>query len=274
MKKAREIASQNCSQSMTFNRIEAYNDTNGNLSGFDCPICKNKGNIMVLVNGEEMIRDCECMSKRRMLIEIKKSGLEEVMNQYTFKNFLTNEDWQKKVKQKALDYISDSSGKWFYIGGQVGAGKTHICTAIVGKFIESGYIAKYMMWRDEIVKLKANRNSEGFDDQINCYKKVQVLYIDDLFKTERGKQPTQADIDIAFEIINYRYMHKDLITIFSAERKVGELLDIDEAVGSRIYERTKEYNIPIAIDKSRNYRLRGTKINDISLHNSGYPSQQ
>ena len=257
MQKAKEIALQSCSQAMTFDRVKSYNSTKGELSGFDCPKCHNKGNFMVVINGEEIIRPCECMEKRRMLKAIHDSGLSTVLSQYTFGNFIDNEDWQKRVKQKALDYISDSSGKWFYIGGQVGAGKTHICTAIVGQFIKAGYNAKYMMWRDEIVKLKAMRNSEDFDNLIAEYKRIKVLYIDDMFKTEQGKQPTQSDIDIAFEIINYRYMHKDLITIFSCEKKVGELLDIDEAVGSRIYERTKEYNIPIGRDRTRNYRLRG-----------------
>ena len=259
MKKAREIALLTSTQKTTFDRVSIYNNSKGTLTGYDCPKCHNKGNYMTLKDDEEILRPCECMEKRKMLKAIHDSGLETVLSQYTFKNFSANEDWQKRIKQKALDYISDSSGKWFYIGGQVGSGKTHICTAIVGQFIKSGCNAKYMMWRDEIVKLKAMRNSEDFDKTIADYKRIKVLYIDDMFKTEQGKQPTQADIDIAFEIINYRYILKDLITIFSCEKKVGELLDIDEAVGSRIYERTKEYNIPIGRDSSRNYRLKDVK---------------
>lgn len=256
MKKAREIALLTSTQKTTFDRVSIYNNSKGALTGYDCPKCHNKGNYMTLKDDEEILRPCECMEKRKMLKAIHDSGLETVLSQYTFKNFSADEDWQKRIKQKALDYISDSSGKWFYIGGQVGSGKTHICTAIVGQFIKSGCNAKYMMWRDEIVKLKAIRNSEDFENLIADYKRIKVLYIDDMFKTEQGKQPTQADIDIAFEIINYRYIHKDLITIFSCEKKVGELLDIDEAVGSRIYERTKEYNIPIGRNISRNYRLK------------------
>lgn len=124
------------------------------------------------------------------------------------------------------------------------------------KLIEAGYTAKYMMWRDEIVTLKAMRNSEEFERLISDYKRIQVLYIDDLFKTVQGKQPTQADIDIAFEIINYRYMHKDLITIFSCEKFTGEITKIDEAVGSRIVQRAKGYNLAIAKEEKRNYRLK------------------
>ena len=67
--------------------------------------------------------------------------------------------------------------------------------------------------------------------------------------------PTQADVNLAFEIINYRYNDPQLITVISCERDVTELLDIDEAVGSRIYQRTKKYNISVSADNKKNYRL-------------------
>ena len=43
-----------------------------------------------------------------------------------------------------------------FIGGQVGAGKTHLCTAMVGEFLKRGISAKYMLWRDDALKLKAS----------------------------------------------------------------------------------------------------------------------
>lgn len=252
MKQARQMYP---NMGKSFDRVSIYNNSEGTLTGYDCPKCHNKGNYMFLRDGEELIRDCECMAKRKMLRAIHNSGLEETLSECRFDNYIAEEDWQKNIKNKAMKFVEDNEGKWFYIGGQVGSGKTHICTAIVGKLIEAGYNAKYMMWRDEIVKLKAMRNSEDFENLIAEYKRIKVLYIDDLFKTEQGKQPTQADIDIAFEIINYRYIHKDLITIFSCEKSTGELTDIDEAVGSRIVQRSRDYNLAIAKDRSRNYRL-------------------
>lgn len=241
----------------SFDRISIYNSSKGKLTGFNCPKCHNKGSIMYLSDdGEERLRPCECMEKRRMLKAIHESGLEEALSRCRFDNFNAEQDWQKNMKYKAMQFVNDNNGKWFFIGGQVGSGKTHICTAIVGKLIEAGYTAKYMMWRDEIVTLKAMRNSEEFERLISDYKRIQVLYIDDLFKTVQGKQPTQADIDIAFEIINYRYMHKGLITIFSCEKGTGEIIKIDEAVGSRIVQRAKGYNLAIAKEEKRNYRLK------------------
>ncbi|WP_157723457.1 hypothetical protein [Anaerotignum neopropionicum] len=48
-------------------KAKAYNSREGNLTGFDCPVCKNKGNIMVFENGYEYMQECECMEKRRSL---------------------------------------------------------------------------------------------------------------------------------------------------------------------------------------------------------------
>ena len=87
-------------------------------------------------------------------------------------------------------------------------------------------------------------------------KEVKVLYIDDLFKTERGKSPTQSDIQITFEIINTRYNNKNTITLFSCEKLIQDLLEIDEAIGSRIYQMAKHYTIEIREDKRKNIRLR------------------
>ena len=82
-----------------------------------------------------------------------------------------------------------------------------------------------------------------------------MLYIDDFFKTERGKSPTSGDINIAFELLNYRYINGQLITIISCERDVDEVMRIDEAVGSRIYERTRGNCVCIDSKPGRNYRL-------------------
>ena len=99
--------------------------------------------------------------------------------------------------------------------------------------------------------------------QIEALKKLQtvpVLYIDDLFKTGRDASgscyPTAADVNLAFDIINYRYT-KRLTTIISTERSPAELVDIDEAIGGRIVEMAQGHTYCIEKKNGRNYRLRG-----------------
>lgn len=233
------------------------NSQRGGLTGYDCPECLNKGITFIVRNGELVAQECRCKEKRDNISRIEKSGLKDILGAFTLNAYKTESDWQKWVKQKALDFIEDNVGKWFYIGGQVGCGKTHICTAIVGELMNSGKSARYMLWRDEAVKLKACVNDDReYYSVINPLKTVDVLYIDDFFKTQQGKEPTQGDINIAFELLNYRYNSKDLITIISCEKTVDDLISIDEAIGSRIYQRTKDYCIVIEKDQSKNYRLK------------------
>lgn len=241
-------------------QVDWYNNTRGNLTGYDCPICKNKGDIAFISEktGHETHRECECMDIRRTLQRIEKSGLKNLLRDYTFEKFITAEAWQARSKQMAMSFLKDHENQWFYAGGQVGCGKTHLCTAIVNEFIKSGMSAYYMLWRDEIVPLKANvTDDEAYSNAIRKFKEVDVLYIDDFFKTERGKDPTTAEINIAFEILNYRYNNRNLITIISSERLIDEIIDIDEAVGSRIYQRARRYCMTVKYDRSKNYRLRG-----------------
>lgn len=239
-------------------KVDHYNNEIGKLEGYDCPICKNKGNIMFLRDGYETLRNCECMEVRKTMRRLEQSGLKDLMINYTFERFKVQSDWQKRAKEMALDFLDNHENKWFFIGGQVGCGKTHLCTALVVEFINAGNAAHYMLWRDEIVPLKASvMDDEAYEKAIRKLKEIKVLYIDDFFKTERGKMPTTAEINIAFEILNYRYNNRDLITIISSERLIDDIIDIDEAVGSRIYERSREHCLVIQYDRTKNYRLNG-----------------
>ena len=75
--------------------------------------------------------------------------------------------------------------------------------------IGEGKNTRYLQWRDEVPKIKAKANSDEYEKLVEPWKTVEVLYIDDLFKTGKGKdeqeeqKPTAADINVAFEIINF-----------------------------------------------------------------------
>ncbi len=82
------------------------------------------------------------------------------------------------------------------------------------------------------------------------YPLLFLFLIDDLYK---GKL-TDSDINITFEIINYRYM-KNLPIIISSEFTVEKLLYFDEIIGSKILEMCKNFTVEIH-GKENNYRLR------------------
>lgn len=240
-------------------RCDFMNQEKGRLPGEHCEVCLDKGLIYFLRNGEIVCKPCACMARREAMERLHKSGLDGMLDEYTFESFKAAESWQKEAKEAAMQYAESPDG-WLLVCGQVGSGKTHLCTAAVGKLMKAGRSARYMLWRDEAVKLKAAVNDEAaYARLIQPLKEADVLYIDDLFKTATGVSPTPGDVNLAFELINARYCRKGSITVFSSELTVDDLIRIDEAVGSRIYQRTKGHCIVIGRSLERNYRLRKEK---------------
>ena len=101
--------------------------------------------------------------------------------------------------------------------------------------MERGQNCKYMLWRDEVRELKSLVNdNEAYIRKMNELKNIDVLYIDDFLKG----RPTDGDLNVAFELLNSRYNQRKR-TIISGERSIEQVMDMDEAIGSRIYERSK-----------------------------------
>ena len=243
------------------------NEQEGNMNeydGYDCRECRNKGYIVFpekyLGSYNQTQRFCRCMRIRKTIRALNRSGLADVVHDYTFDKYTVTEKWQQEAKDTALSYLAESERKWFFFGGATGSGKTHICTAIAIKLLKEGKEVKYMLWRDEVSRLKFMMNEPDFPDKMKELKEVDVLYIDDLFKTGKAEnqakqRPTPADINIAFEILNSRAIQKK-ITIISSESTLTDIIDIDEAIAGRIKQNCGNYCINIAPDRSKNYRLK------------------
>ncbi len=223
--------------------------------GIDCQVCGNHEYVWVVKDGERFCRDCECKARRDSMARIRRSGLSEQMQRCTFASYQTPQAWQKNAKETVLRFVRDKNRRWLLLSGQPGSGKSHLCTAAAGKFLRAGADVRYMRWTEESVLLKAAVNDEAeYTRRLSPLKKCKVLYIDDFFKTQKGQQPSPADVRLAFDLLDYRYCNRGLITMISTERSALELLDIDAAVGSRIYEMTKGYQLQFD-GKDNNWRL-------------------
>ena len=248
-------------------REEAFNSSPGDLNAeeYDCAVCRNKGTVMKAVKREDswdcVYSPCKCLKTRATIRNIKNSGLKDIIKDYTFDKFTAAEDWQKTLKSGAVKYADNPEG-WFFIGGQSGAGKTHICAAICRKLLLEGKAVRYMLWRDEISKLKSNINiPEIYGPLTDELKNAEILFIDDLFKTGKAdngsrQRPTSADINTAFEILNYRYCNSKLPTVISSECTINDIIDIDEALSGRIFEKAGVNAFNISPDRGKNYRLK------------------
>lgn len=255
-------------------KCDMYNAAPGDLNlrdGINCDRCKNRGHFWIVTKNElfgcyaETQIPCRCEKTRNVIRKLNKAGLQNVVRDYTFDKYKTPDKWQESVKQKAMRFCQDDQTRWFFIGGQSGAGKSHLATAIAVHYIKQGMDVEYMQWLEDIKRIKSfTMDGEEYEKLMNKFKEAPVLYIDDLFKEGNGvgtddKPFTQTDVRCTFEIINYRYNNPQFVTIISSEKTIPDMVSIDEAFAGRIAERTQAagYCINLGRDIKKNWRLKG-----------------
>jgi DNA replication protein DnaC len=203
-------------------------------------------------------KSCECRELEKIKNGWLTAGLNPTSSTQTFSNFEVWNESSRRAKNTATAYFKEFSNirksrkNSILLCGQVGGGKSHLSVALALNLLKKNIKVVYMPYRDVITRVKQNiMDEEYYKKTIAKYQTCEVLLIDDLFK---GKI-TESDLNIMFEIINYRYLNY-LPVIISTEFVVENLLSVDEAVGSRIYEMCKDYVVEIERGKEGNWRLR------------------
>lgn len=225
-------------------------------SNYKCNKCRD---MLFIMQEDGTAKECECRPLRIAEDKLQASGVSEEFRKKRFENF----DYSRSKETMLAYSIAKSYSKDFeeirvtrensvMLIGQVGSGKTHLAIAISNVLLDKGIGVIYMPYRDSITNLKQSiLNAENYQREISKYKNAQVLLIDDLFKGEA----TPSDIKTMFEILDYRYF-KNLPVIVTSEKTVDDLIKIDEAVGSRLYEMSKDYVAELQGEKL-NYRIYG-----------------
>ena len=226
----------------------------------DCPKCNNNRSQSFIKDYEdgswyEHSRVCECVDVIRSMHRINRSGLGEHVSALTFENFKATEPFQKAMFAKALAFL-EHDGRWLAMLGQTGAGKTHLCTAVCNELMKRGNSLIYLRWAKEIKNLKAIANSDEYAHELRAIFRHDCIYIDDLFKRGKNAAPTDADVKIAFELINTA-QEMGKVVIISGEDLFEHLIAIDEAIAGRIKQCAKEFVVSINKDVKRNYRFKG-----------------
>jgi len=210
--------------------------------------------------GCDMAKRCECFEPTMARRRIAASGISESFRAKGFKNFDTRHNPQlEKASTTCSNYclnyqdIVGTRSNSILLLGQVGSGKTHLALASANALLDYQKIrVVYMPYREMATKLKQNiTDEESYTKAIDAFKKAPMLVIDDLLKG----RATESDINILFEIVNYRYVC-GLPVIVTSEKTTGELLDFDSAIGSRLIEMAAGRIIEFK-GNELNYRLKG-----------------
>ena len=224
-----------------------------------CQLCNDVG-FVARTDDKGVVRygRCECRIKAE---NKERLGINVGFQDKTLDNYKITSETQAEIKAKANQYIQSFNNNSFCLLGQVGAGKTHIAVAIANALIDKNVNVRYVLFNKLIDDyIKADEMTIKVID--SKYKDVEILLIDDLFKTSitswNGvKKLNSKHLEIMFDLINYRYLNKKAI-IITCEMLVKELLELDEAVTSRLLEMSRGYVVQIQKDVKMNYRIWGT----------------
>lgn len=245
------------------NRIKILNNRVGDLKGYDCNICKNKGYLYELQDNEIIAIDCQCKNERLIMSNLARAGLLESFKTKTLETFKTPLKWQMDIKNKALEYLKSQNNEWFVLCGITGSGKTHIATAISVELVKRGLSYHYMQFSVEMPSLATKINnfntsvSENAQMELERLANVDVLYIDDFMKLNNYNK--EVILPLLFTLINQRYINNKR-TIITTELSVEEIMQYDEAITGRMIERAGSYVINRPKndnrEQERNYRLK------------------
>lgn len=230
-------------------------------STFECAICKDTE--LVYYEDTRGAAPCKCVEAKRYKKIMESSGISESDKSKTVNAYIPKNDKQKEAKAMAVEYITNfntirsSRNNSLALFGQPGSGKTHLTVAIANALLKQGIGVLYMPYREVTTYLKQIiTDEEEYQKEIKKYKTAPVLLIDDLFKfaTKDGRV-NESEMRIMFEIINYRYL-KQLPILVSSEYTINQMLNYDDATGSRIAEMCKGRTIHLQ-GKELNHRMEG-----------------
>ncbi|MBB6692333.1 ATP-binding protein [Cohnella xylanilytica] len=228
---------------------------------YRCLTCKDQmGYLVKGEDGLEYWRECEhCGSSRKTERIMKQSRITDEFKTKSFGAF-DLEDRPEIVKtayEAAYDYA-----KWFHenkgkrrnslaLLGNPGCGKTHLCMAVANHLMRKGVPLIYFPWVEGFAELR--NNLDELETRIGLMQRIDVLYIDDMWKGR--KTPTEFQIEQAFAIINYRYLN-NLPILVSSEFDIDAMCEFDEATATRIFEMSKDHCVVVHGDRKQlNYRL-------------------
>ncbi len=224
-----------------------------NETKYNCPKCKDSGYILVKdKNDYEIAYPCHCLEKMQIFERLSNCGLSEVFKKKTLSSYNCETKEEITNKRKALIYCNDYNKQptSLLISGGVGSGKTHLGIGAMLNLIEQNINCRYVEYHNMLVSLKQSiMDEESHTREINKYLNPKILFIDDFLK---GKV-TQTDSNYIYRIVNTRYLQNKHM-IISTEKTIGEMLEWDEAIASRIIEMSKD-NI-LTFGETQNKRIK------------------
>jgi DNA replication protein DnaC len=228
---------------------------------YKCPICQDVQWLFVIdETGEERARECECLKHDKIDRLMHSSQIAEGFLNKTFANFsvagrpLIVVDAMKCASSYCKSFldIEHMQENSLALLGTTGSGKTHLLMAAANVLMNAGVQVLYFPWVEGFNDIK-----DDFDmlaTKMHKLQEARVLFIDDAFKGRA--QLTDFQREQLFALINYRYLNRKPVMI-SSEIPLRDIYRMDNAIGGRLAEMTREFRVELTGCVGLDYRMRG-----------------
>ncbi|MBQ1483425.1 MAG: ATP-binding protein [Erysipelotrichaceae bacterium] len=129
---------------------------------------------------------------------------------------------QKQLYLQLAALLYEKSDKGLYICGDLGTGKTYLCTALANSLVKRGKRVAFVKVSNFFNEMKSffGSDTDMIDRNINKLKKADYLFLDDI-----GSEAVSEFVrdDILFRVLDYRLENKK-ITLFTSNLSKEELL--------------------------------------------------
>lgn len=224
--------------------------------------CRNCSDTGVTLTEDGQARLCHCQEQKQLERLFKSSQITPAFRAKSFESFITvgRPPAVRAMYECARDYadrfkeLRAQENNWLVLLGEPGSGKTHLSMAVANRLLAQGVPVLYFQHVEGLGELKdaiARQGEFRIAVKLEQMKKVPLLIWDDLFWGKN--QPRDFELEVVFEVLNYRYLNL-LPTVISSNRTPAWLLEISDTIGSRIIERGKGHLVVVQ-GREANYRL-------------------
>ena len=250
---------------------------------YECELCDDKGFIESdksdyfiedtlskiiddkIVDIPVYLKKCKCRVAKEFEINMNRSGMSAILDKVKNEKYETKLEWQKDYRARVDEYVkNDVNG--FFISGQTGSGKTLLMGKALLNLLNKGKDVYYFDWHNDFNKKIIDRYKVENWELIDYMCNVDVLYIDDLFKT-RGNvledlYKRDKEIMIARTIIDKRLNSKNKKTIISMEWNPSDIEMIDSSLHGRMLLMAESNKNWITMTDKENRNIRELKFNN------------
>lgn len=219
---------------------------------YECEKCKDLGYIETVSDtGYEIYKPCTCQIKKQNERNMQRANYKKAFENKNFDNYKSYNKGTEALKEICIEFTKQEEARALLLLGNVGSGKTHLAVATLKEFAKNNYKVNAVNYTELVRKLSSVGNDqEAYYNILGRYISTRVLLLDDLFKG----QVSPANIKQMYELINKRY-EDNKFTIITSEYNFEKLLDLDEAIASRLGQMTNNKYL-LNITKLDNYRLK------------------